>query len=126
RSWRRYRAWRAVPAPAPAGRATGSWSTQVRREQHDAGLRIERAGRADPHAGDLLTAGLRHGRPRELDDALHDGVGALLGDRRLGDEPQQLRAVLGHRAGDDVGPADVNSDDVAHRSPRWRAARPRP
>src|SRR6059058_3490066 len=28
------------------------------------------------------------------------------------DEPQQLGAVLGHRADDDVGTADVNSDDV--------------
>src|SRR2546425_10046127 len=41
-------------------------------------------------------------------------------------QSDQLRAVLGHRADHDVGTADVNPDDVAHRSPRWRAGRPRP
>src|SRR5260370_23428336 len=52
----------------------------------------------------------------EPDDALDDGVGSLLGERRLGDEAEQLGAVFGHRAGHDVRPADVNPDDVAHRS----------
>src|SRR3989442_11075659 len=54
------------------------------------------------------------------------GPGAWLGwgGRRKG--PHQSGAVLGLLAGADVGTADVNPDDVAHRSPRWRAGRPRP
>src|SRR3989454_3586019 len=54
----------------------------------------------------------------QLHDPRHDGVRALLGDGRLGHQPEQLGAILGHRSRDDVGSADVNPDDVAHRSPR--------
>ena len=39
---------------------------------------------------------------------------------------QDLRAVLGHGAHDDIGAADVNPDDVTHRSPQSPAARRRP
>src|SRR5439155_21952173 len=56
--------------------------------------------------------------------SLHDALPifrALLRDGGRRNEPHQLRAVFGHRADDDVGTADVNPDDVAHRSPRWRA-----
>src|SRR5579864_4375419 len=40
--------------------------------------------------------------------------------RGLGHLADELRAVLSHGADDQVGPADVNPDDVAHRSPRFR------
>src|SRR2546430_3526654 len=101
-------------------------SPQVGRQQHDAGLRVERARRADPHARDLLAARLLDGRACQLHDPFDHGLRALLRDGGRRNEPHQLRAVFGHRADDDVGTADVNPDDVAHRSPRWRAGRPRP
>src|SRR5207253_1091094 len=91
---------------------------EVGGQQHDAGLRVERAGRSYAHARDLLAARRRHRCARQLHDPCEHRVRALLGDGRLGHEPQQLRAVLRHRAHDDVRSAEVNPDDVAHRSPR--------
>src|SRR3989441_2178261 len=96
---------------------------EVRGQQHHAARRVERARRADSHARDLLAAGRGDRGAGELHDARHDCVRALLGERRLRYEPEELRAVLRDRPGDDVRPADVNPDDVAHRSPRWRRAR---
>src|SRR6266702_4605593 len=89
----------------------------------DAGLGVERTGRTDADARDLLAARRRHRRARQLHDPRHHGVGALLGEGRLRDETEELRAVFGHGARDDVRSADVNPDDVAHRSPRWREGR---
>src|SRR5882672_11446950 len=99
---------------------------QVGGEQHDAGLRIERAGRPDAHAGDLLAAGRGHGRARQLHDPREHRVRALFGDGRLGHQPQQLRAVLRQRPRDDIRSAEVNPDDVAHRSPRLPEGRAAP
>src|SRR3989442_5542461 len=73
-----------------------------------------------------LAARRGHRSARQLHDAAQHALGALLRERGLGDEAEHLGAVLGYGAGDDVRPADVNPDDVAHPSPRWRGARPRP
>src|SRR5439155_670640 len=99
---------------------------EVGGEQHDARRRVERPGRSDPEPRDLLAARRGHRSARQLHDAAQHALGALLRERGLGDEAEHLGAVLGYGAGDDVRPADVNPDDVAHPSPRWRGARPRP
>ncbi len=96
---------------------------EVGREQHDAGLGVERTGRADPHAFDFFP-GLRDGRLGEFDDARGDRVRALGGHGRLRDDAMNLRPVLGEDSGDEIRTPNVNSDDVAHQVPRWPRSRP--
>src|SRR6185437_5141200 len=94
--------------------------TEVGGEQDDAAVGVEGTGRTDADAHDLLAFG---GGRRLLDqaaDASDDGVGAFFGVRRLRHFTEQLRPVLGNRPDDQVGPADINPDDVAHQSPRLR------
>src|SRR4029077_11776736 len=90
---------------------------QIRRQEDDAGRRVERAWRADPDARDLLAARGAHRSAGELGDAIDHRVRPLLGDGRLRDEAQHLGPVLGNRSRDDVRAADVDPDYVAHVPP---------
>jgi hypothetical protein len=67
----------------------------------------------------LLEAELRDGRAGHAEEPLHYGIRALLGAGGLGAEAEQRRAVLRHRAGDEIGSSDVNSQREPHvSSPR--------
>ena len=96
---------------------------EVGREQHQAAGAVEGPRRADAHPQHLgvglLEVELRDGRAGHAQQPLHHGIGALLGAGGLGAEAEQHRAVFRHRAGDEIGPSDVNPQREPHvSSPR--------
>src|SRR5690348_10756490 len=100
--------------------------SEVRRQEDDAGRRVERARRADPDARDLLAARGANRSAGELGDAIDHRVRPLLGDGRLRDEAQHLGPVLSHGPRDDVGATDVDPHYVAHAPPRLTPPPPPP
>ena len=95
---------------------------EVRREQHDAALAVERARRADADAEDLGAGRLAPGRSRwRARPAPRAGP-----PRRWRPPPRASarwpsathgRSVLGDAADDDVGPAEVNAEYESHHAP---------
>ena len=91
---------------------------KVGSDDDDTFFPIERARRADPDADEVGASGarLRHGlRDDLLDqarDAINHGASATVGQRRRRVHRDLAAAIDGHCTGDDVGAAEIHSDDV--------------
>ena len=92
---------------------------EIRGQQHDPALGVERSRRAHAHPDDLgsgdLPFGLIDGALGQRDQPVENIALAGFGAGRLAAERMQRRAVLGHAADDEVGATDVNSEDKSHR-----------
>jgi len=91
---------------------------EIRRQQDNALVNVERPRSADPDADDLEAGDLpsrgRHAPPGQLHDPVHDRVGPLLRPGRLAHQGEERIAILPDAPGDDVGPAQVDADDRSH------------
>jgi hypothetical protein len=95
--------------------------TEIRGQQDDAALGVERTRCAHPHADDLrirnLTPGLCDRSLSQRDQAIEYIALTCFRTRRLGAKRMQCRAVLGYAAHHKVGSPDINSEDKSHATP---------
>ncbi len=92
---------------------------EIRCDDDESLLSIERAGSADPYPDEVFSFGIRLGHRVQNDafdhaiNALGHALGAKL--RRRGDRAHAVvpAAVLSQSAGEDLGAAEVDADDVA-------------
>ena len=91
---------------------------QVRGEQHDAPLGVERTWRSHPDADDVSPSdflpGSFDGSLGQGDEPVEHIALARLRMGRFAVQRVQGRAILGHAAHDEIGSAYINSEDKSH------------